>query len=204
MKLQKTILLFASIASALIFSGCASTGGGSYVNSQGPDTLVAGNQITITDFYIASDEMVNSMVSSGALDRAPKQPAIMAISRVINDTREQFDTDQLVKKIRVALNQTGKVMTTTTVGFGGNAEDKLAESAAAKEAYLSGKTYSPSSKVDFTLSGKIIQPPKVKVGSDRQNSYIFQLTLTQVGSGLAVWEDEKTITKQYKKSSIGW
>jgi hypothetical protein len=78
------------------------------------------------------------------------------------------------------------------------------ESAAAKEAYLSGKTYSPSSKVDFTLSGKIIQPPKVKVGSDRQNSYIFQLTLTQVGSGLAVWEDEKTITKQYKKSSIGW
>mgnify|MGYP005848706711 CR=1 FL=1 len=202
MKLKNKLLLSASVASAIFFTGCNTTGG-TYVDSQGPDTLVAGNQITITDFYMASDEMVNSLVTSGALDRAPKQPAVLAISRVINDTREQFDTDQLVKKIRVALNRTGKVMTSTTVGFGGNAEDKLAESAAAKEAYLSGDTYSPSSNVDFTLSGKIIQPPKIQDGSRRQNSYIFQLNLTEIKSGLAVWEDEKTITKQYKKSSIG-
>lgn len=203
MKYKNKLLLSAAVASALLFAGCGTTGG-TYVDSQGPDTLVAGNQITITDFYIASDEMVNSLVSSGALDRAPKQPAVLAISRVINDTREQFDTDQLVKKIRVALNRTRKVMTSTTVGYGGNAEDKMAESTGAKEAYLAGETYSPSSNVDFTLSGKIIQPPNVRDGNQRQNSYIFQLSLTEIKSGLAVWEDEKTITKQYKKSSIGW
>lgn len=203
MKHQNLILPSIILVSALVFSGCATTQG-TYVDSQGPDTLVAGNQITITDFYTASDEMVNSLVSSGALDRAPKQPAVLAISRMTNDTREQFDTDQLVKKIRVALSQTGKVMTSTTVGYGGNAEDKMAESLEAKKAYLEGKNYSASSKVDFTLSGKIIQPPKVRVGSDRQNSYIFQLSLTEVGSGLAVWEDEKTITKQYKKAGISW
>lgn len=201
MKHQNLILPSFILIAALGFSGCATTQG-SYVDSQGPDTLVAGNQITITDFYTASDEMVNSLVSSGALDRAPKQPAVLAISRITNDTREQFDTDQLVKKIRVALLQTGKVMTSTTVGYGGNAEDKIQESLIAKEAYLEGKNYSPSSNVDFTLSGKIIQPPKVRVGSARQNSYIFQLSLS--ANGLAVWEGEKTITKQYKKAGIRW
>lgn len=203
MKLQYPLLSSLALISGMIFSGCASTQG-TYVNSQGPDTLVVGNQITITDFYIASDEMVNSLVSSGALERAPKQPAIMAISRMINDTREQFDTDQLVKKIRVALNRTGKVMTTTTVGYGGNAEDKMAEAIRAKKEYLEGKGSVPDTTPDFTLSGKIIQPPKVKAGKMRQNSYIFQLSLTETRSGLAVWEDEKTITKQYKQAGISW
>jgi PBP1b-binding outer membrane lipoprotein LpoB len=95
-------------------------------------------------------------------------------------------------------------MTTTTVGYGGNAEDKLAEAINAKKAYLEGKAAVPDATPDFTLSGKIIQTAKVQVGNQRQNSYIFQLSLTQVGSGLAVWEDEKTITKQYKKGGVSW
>jgi len=203
MKLQKLFLSFTALATALFMGGCA-TNQGTYVDSRGPDTLVVGDQITVTDFYIASDEMVNSLVSSGALERSPKQPAILGISRIINDTREQFDTDQLVKKIRVALNQTGKVMTTTTVGYRGNAEDKFAEAINAKKEYLEGKAAVPDATPDFTLSGKIIQTAKVKVGKQRQNSYIFQLSLTEVRSGIAVWEGEETITKQYKKGGVSW
>jgi PBP1b-binding outer membrane lipoprotein LpoB len=32
----------------------------------------------------------------------------------------------------------------------------------------------------------------------------FQLSLTTVKDGLAVWEEEKQITKQGTRSSVGW
>ncbi|NBP89827.1 MAG: hypothetical protein EBU50_01150 [Opitutae bacterium] len=38
----------------------------------------------------------------------------------------------------------------------------------------------------------------------QQTSYIFQLSLTEVKTGLAVWEEEKTITKQGSRNSIGF
>ena len=200
MKAQ-SILFYIPIA--LFFVGCG-TKSSTYVDSQGPEAMVLGNQITITDFYIAADEMVNSMITSGVIDRAPRQPAVLGISRVVNDTREQFDTDQLVKKIRVALNQTGKVVTTTTVGLGGRVEDPLADSIRDKEVFLKGRDAVTDNTPDFTLSGKIIQPPLLSEGRKRQNSYIFQLTLSDTKAGLAVWEDEKTITKQYKRSAVNW
>ena len=38
----------------------------------------------------------------------------------------------------------------------------------------------------------------------RQTTYTFQLSLTTVRDGLAVWEDETQITKQGQRSSVGW
>lgn len=204
---MKTKIVLPVIAGIVLMtlSGCETTStNAAYVDSRGPETLVAGNQITITDFYMASDDMVNSLVTSGVLDRAPQQPAIMAISRIINDTREQFDTDQLVKKIRVALNQTGKVVTTTTIGLGGQAEDELAAALRAKKEFIEGTSAVPDNTPNFTLSGKILQPPIAREGNVRQNSYIFQLSLTETTTGLALWEDEKTITKQFNRAAISW
>ena len=50
-------------------------------------------------------------------------PAILAIDRVLNNTQLTVDTDLLIKKIRVALTQTGKIAITNTgclgpCGFG--------------------------------------------------------------------------------------
>lgn len=55
---------------------------------------------------------------------------------------------------------------------------------------------------DFTLSGKIIEK-RDRQDEVRQVSYVFQLSLTN-NDGLAVWEGEKEISKQSKKSVIGW
>lgn len=200
---QRIALLILVPVGIFMLVGCQ-TGSARYVDSQGPNVRIVGSQITITDFYMAADDMVSSMISSGVLERAPVQPAILGISRLINDTREQFDTDQLVKKIRVSLNRTGKVMTTTTVGLGGRIEDPMAGSIRDREEYLKGRSAVQDNTPNFTLSGKIIQPPIIRDGRERQNSYIFQLTLTDIRSGLAVWEDEKTITKQYKRPRISW
>ena len=43
----------------------------------------------------------------------------MAVSRIVNDTTLNLDTDQLVKKIRIALLNSGRVIATTAVGADG-------------------------------------------------------------------------------------
>ena len=201
----KTILLCIALSAASFISGCTrSSHQATYIDSQGPGTLIVGNQVTITDFYMAADDMVDSMISSGVFNNTQKQRSILAISRIINDTREQFDTDQLVKKIRVALNQTGKVVTTSIIGLGGRVEDELAAEIHSTKKIMQNKASISDTTPDFTLSGKIIQPPIARSGNRRQNSYIFQLSLTDTTSGLALWEDEKTITKQYNKAAVSW
>lgn len=183
------------------FSGCQ-TNQARYVDSQGTETIVSLDQINIQDWSRAAGEMVESLLTSNVLDRAPAQPAILAISRIINNTQQQVDTDELVKKIRVDLNKTGKVVTTTTVGLGGRAEDPLAKSASEYAAFMNDTQQAPAMP-HYSLSGKLLEN-RVRVGNDRQVTYTFQLSLTEISTGLAVWEDEKQITKAGRRASVGW
>jgi uncharacterized protein (TIGR02722 family) len=184
-------------------TGCA-TRGARYINPQGNETIVSLNQINIQDWNNAADRLVSSLLESGVLERAPKQPAVLAISRLINNTQQHVDTDSLTKKIRVALNRTGKVVTTTTMGLGGRAEDPLAKSAAEYAAFMNDEPATATTHLpDYSLSGKLLED-RVSVGKDRQTTYSFQLSLTEVGSGLAVWEDETQITKAGRRSTVGW
>jgi len=186
----------------LLLSGCTSGTGNNaaYVDSNGPRTVVSLEKINIQDWNSAAEKMVQSLLGSGVLDKAPQQPAVMAISRIVNNTSVQVDTDMLTKKIRVALNQSGKVITTTT--FGKNAEDALAKEAGDAAAFMEGGQ-APNRIPYYTLSGKLLED-FAKAGSTQQRTYIFQLSLTEVKSGLAVWEDEVSITKQGKRNAIGW
>lgn len=193
--LQCCLLLLPTLA---FFGGCATHT--RYVESTGPRTLVTGD-INVQDFSYAAEDMVKSLLASGALDKAPQQPAVLAISRITNNTTQQIDTDMLTKKIRVALNQSGKVMTTTTMGIGGIAEDPLAQGIQQEKEFYSDKK-EPQRLPDYSLSGKIIEK-RDREDKVRQVTYTFQLSLTD-GNGLAVWEEEKQITKQGKRGVIGW
>lgn len=198
MKSLTTGTLFA--IGLLILSGCATTNA-TYIDSAGTDTIVSVDQINIQDWTLAAEEMIASLLSSGVLERAPEQPAVLVISRVVNDTTEQVDTDLLTKKIRVALSQSGKVVTTTTMGYGG-AEDPMAKGLADKRAFMDEDAPKAPDPY-FSLSGKLLEN-RARAGNTRQVSYVFQLSLTETNTGLAMWEDEKTITKQGKKASVGW
>src|SRR5690606_1044842 len=95
--------------------------------------------INIQDWNNAADKLVASLLASNVLDRAPELPAIMAVSRIRNNTQQQVDTDSLTKKIRIALNQTGKVVTTTTMGPDGKVEDPMAADVGAMQTFMSGE-----------------------------------------------------------------
>ena len=192
----KLCLLFLS---PLLFIGGCSTHT-RYVETSGPRTLNT-TEINIQDFSYAAEDMIKSLLASGALDKAPKQPAVLAISRIINNTTQQIDTDMLTKKIRIALNQSGKALTTTTMGIGGIAEDPLAQSMQQEKDFYADKK-ELQRMPDFSLSGKILEM-RDRLDDVRQVAYIFQLSLTN-NEGLAVWEEEKQLAKQEKKGVFGW
>ncbi|WP_404424925.1 penicillin-binding protein activator LpoB [Nibricoccus sp. IMCC34717] len=200
MKLKSSLPL-ALVALALAFSGCESQQEVKAVDPKA-NQIINADQISPQEWAQAADKLINNLISSGVLDRAPQLPAIMGVSRIVNNTQQQVDTDALVKKLRVALNQTGKVITTTTVGLGGKAEDPLAKEAAEYAAAMGGEK--PVTQMPYwSLSGKLLED-RVKSGASTQITYTFQLTLTQVKTGLGQWEAEEQISKVAKRPGVGW
>jgi penicillin-binding protein activator len=200
---MKTSSLIAAAAVTLAV-GCATNPQATYVESSGNRTISNVGQINIQDWNRAAETMINSMIAKwvapGKLTgTGPDGRTVIAISYIRNNTSQQIDTDLLVKKIRTALLDTGKVVTDLAGGLGPS-EDPLAAESKAKQQFLSNDKLRKGP--DYTLSGKIIES-LVRQGSLRESSYVFQLSLA-TPDGLAVWEGEETIVKQGKKSAVGF
>jgi uncharacterized protein (TIGR02722 family) len=196
---NKILPPFLAAAISLVGAGCATNA--HYVQTGGSQNVVNIGQINIQDYMQAADTMTGELLASGALDKVSNPPAVLAISRIVNNTGQQIDIDLLTKKIRIALLQSGKAVTTTVMGLGGTAEDPMAKGLQQEAEFKADQKVTRTP--DFTLSGKIIQLA-VKAGNTSQSTYSFQLSLTDPRSGLAVWEGEKEITKQGTRSSVGF
>ena len=197
MKIKIFVPLIAA-ALPVFITGCATSA--HYVETGGKGNVVTVSGINIQDYIQAANATVQDLLQSGALDKVPAPPAVLAMSRIVNNTGQQIDTDLLTKKMRVALLQSGKAVTTTTMGLGGTAEDPLAKGMQQENEFMNDQK--PARLPDFSLSGKIIET-LVHAGNTRQATYSFQLSLTDK-NGLAVWEDEKEITKQGSRATVGF
>ncbi len=191
-----------AIAFSLVLLAGAGCRSATYVNPEGPRTIVTLDDINIQDWNEAADRMIDSLLTSGVLEDAPQQPSVMAVSRIVNNTSLRVDTNMLTGKIRRDLNQSGKVLTTTTIGLGGRVEDPLAQSEREFQEFMEDRP-TEQRRPYFTLSGRIMED-QVRAGRTRQTTYIFQLAMTEVNTGLAVWEDEVQITKQGTRPAVGW
>ena len=198
--MKKTIVL-PLLAAAIPFIGAGCSTGAHYVQTGDQHNIVSLGMINIQDYIQAANDMTGKLLASGALDKVANPPAVLAISRIVNNTAQQIDTDLLTKKIRVAVLDSGKALTTTTLGLGGTAEDPLAKGLQQENEFRNDVQVTRTP--DFTLSGKIIQL-SAQSGDTRQSTYSFQLSLTDARTGLAVWEGEKEITKQGTRSAVGF
>ena len=189
-----------AVGALLTFSGCETATETRTVDAKGPQAINT-SAINSQDWANAADQLINSLLSGGALNNAPHTPAVLAIDRVINNTQMMVDTDLLIKKIRVALTNTGKIAITNTLGLGERAV--VASEAAELDEMQSGK----KAKIlvpDYTLYAKLIQQTD-KNGKIAQNTYSFQMSLVAVKTGLTVWEEEKQIAKQTRgPGTVGW
>lgn len=203
-RLSSVYLVGAAILLFLV-SGCATTTQNIDMhNDQGQAVM----GLDYRDFQKAASEAISSMLQSGAVNKPGGGRYVLAISRIVNDTMQRIDTDQLVKKIRVELLQSGKVVVTTAVGANGP-EDKMAMQARQlrKSDEFNQNTVAKTGQMvapELSLSGKIIQR-NVKVGRRTQQvEYYFQLTLTDISTGLAFWEGETVIGKRGSNKSVSW
>jgi len=194
------------VIGSFLFSGCATKTTNIDMNNDKGEAVMG---LDYRDFQDASQEMIESLIASGAVSKPGGGRYVLAVSRIVNDTMQHIDTDQLVKKIRVGLLRSGKVVVTTAVGAGG-AEDTMAmqtrqdlrgnEEFNQKTVAGKGNMIAP----DLSLSGKILQR-NIRVDSSTQRvEYYFQLSLTDINTGLASWEDERVIGKRGSNKSAAW
>ena len=201
---MKTSLILAAVTAALILSGCGTPPGAAvYTNPTDSTTAIVNlNKINVQDWDTASHQMIQSLLTSNVLSGAAHLPAVMAVDRIVNKTSDaNLDTDLLTKNIRIALRNSGKVVTTTTYGM--NAESGMAKDIQAKNDFLNSDNHSVDHSPDYTLTGKILEDD-ARAGETRQTTYTFQLSLTDTHTGVAVWEDSKTIQKTGTRSQVGW
>ena len=199
----KVMLLLVVIIVSL--TACSSTPVKVDVNN---DTAATVMGLDYRDFSEAATKMVESILKSKALIHPDGDIYVLAVSKILNDTMQRIDTDQLVKKIRVELLNSGRVVVTTAVS-GNGAEDemtyelrKLRDNKEFNQTTISseGNLMSP----DFSLSGKILQRNNSMDSRTTQVDYYFQLTLTNVDNGLAYWEGEVPIIKRGSSKTVSW
>jgi PBP1b-binding outer membrane lipoprotein LpoB len=159
-----------------------------YVDPNTGAGVVSVDQINVQDFALAADGMLQSLYDSPAFTGK-----VARDGGAPNETASNFDTDLLVTKLTVSITRSGKARVAKAIGITEPVD------AVAAEARKGAPTLSP----DYTLSGKIIET-RAKAGKVRQATYTFQLALTDVKTGLSVWEEEKAVTKQGSKSSVGF
>ena len=157
-------------------------------------------ELEYRDWTKTAENMTESMLKSGAL-KTVKKPVI-AIGNIVNDTQQRFDTDILTKKIRTTLMKSGTVQVATNFSGEDTTTEKMRSMRANAEydqetIAKTGTLVAPN----MSLSGKMLQR-NLKLDSgwfssvDTRVEYYLQLTLTDLKTGLSVWEDEQPIIKE--------
>jgi uncharacterized protein (TIGR02722 family) len=204
---MKRIILIGIIFAALL-SGCTTpTSNIDTTNDDG----IAVMALDYRDFKQAATEMIRSLIKSGSLNKDGGGRYVVATGRIVNDTMQRVDTDQLMAKIEEELMNSGLVYMTSAVGGKGATDEMLKEmrdirnSAGSDE--FATKTLPEKRKLiapDLSISGKILQRNIRYTKKQQQIEYYFQLKITDISSGLRFWQKEAFIGKRGDNKSVSW
>ena len=206
MKTNLISLILSGLAvTAILTGGCGSDP--ARIDAAGTGTLTTTNEINVKDWQIAAEKCVNSLLSSGTLLRNDGRKSVIMVSTVKNSTNQHIDIQILTQKIRTALLRSGQAITTTAVGAGGP-EDKATRQVRElqdDEMFNQNTVQKMGTAIapDYSLAGEITQQSS-RQDRMRESYFYFHLTLTDLKTGLAVWEDEVEIAKQEKKPLVGF
>lgn len=191
MTLKKSFFMFLLAAGTLALGACATKA--RYIDAGGPETVVSLNKVDIQDFQSATDALIADMLTWDAF-AGTKKP-VVALSRVVNDTTNNFDTALLTNQVQEAILKSRKATISMSMSVD-RKDDVVRQDVAA----IGGtETVVP----DLTLIGKISEV-SARAGSTQQVSYVFAMRLVETKTGNVVWMNSKTITKQGEKNSVGW
>ena len=203
MRAYFTLAMFAAL---LIVCGCGTDP--ARIDASGNAGLTTTDEINFKDWQMAAEKCVNSLLESGTLVRPDGKKSIVMVSTVKNSTTQHIDVQILTQKITSAILRSGKAITTTAVS-GAGATDKATKQVRdlqddemfnQKTVKKMGTAVAP----DYSLAGEITQM-KTEEGRMRESYFYFHMTLTDLETGLAVWESQDIeIAKQSKKALMGF
>ena len=209
-RILEIIVLF-----SILIAGCAAeTVNIDVMHDEGKPVMA----LDYRDFDQAASGMIQSMLGSGTLKKPGGGRYVVATGRIINDTMQRIDTDQLMAKIEEELLNSGQVVMTSVVGdarkqgavdkmvlkarqdirdsgVSDEFEQETLETIAAK-----GQLIVP----EMSISGKIFQR-NIRYDKNRQQvEYYFQLKITDLTTGLRFWQKESLIVKRGSNKSVAW
>jgi hypothetical protein len=187
-----------------VLCGCGGTTVVDLDNKQEVSDMKNVMELEYRDWTRTAENMTNSMLASGAFSRV-KNPVI-AIGEIKNDTMQRFDSDILTKKIRATIVNSGRAQIATSFAANGKAEDGTTNAVRdlrGNSEYDAATIVGKGTLVapNMSLTGKMLQR-NLKIDSgwfsstDTRVEYYLQMTLTDIKTGLSVWEDEQPIIKE--------
>jgi uncharacterized protein (TIGR02722 family) len=205
---MKTRILEIIMFFTVLIAGCAEQT--TYIDTMHDDGKpVMG--LDYRDFDQAASKMVQSMLGSGTLKKKDGSRYVMTTGRIMNDTMQRIDTDQLMAKIEQELLNSGQVVMTSAVGGKGAPDNMVYEVREIRDSAQSdefnkdtltakGQLIAP----ELSISGKILQRNIRYSNNVQQVEYYFQLKITDLTSGLRFWQEETLIGKRGSNKSVSW
>ena len=181
-------------------AGCTETRVIDTTNQREVSSMQHVMELEYRDWTNTAENMTKSMIESGALNS--QQKPVIAVANILNDTQQRFDTDILIKKFRSTLLKSGKAQIATIFSGEDTTSNKVRDLRDNIE-YAQNTIANKGTLVapNMSLSGKMLQRNmKLQSGwlssNDTRVEYYLQLTLTDLKTGLSVWEDEQPIIKE--------
>ena len=163
-------------------------------------------QLDYRDFDQAASDMVQSMLSSGALKKQDGGRYVVAKGRIVNSTMQRIDTDQLMVKIETEILNSGQAVMTAAVGPGTDTMLQDVRQLRDNDEFNQETTQEKHTLIapELTIAGKILQRDVTVNRNTQRAEYYFQLKLSDVKTGLTLWSDERRVVKQGSSKSVPW
>jgi uncharacterized protein (TIGR02722 family) len=163
----------------------------------------ASRGVDLHDYQLVVEKMVTSMLKHGLQTDAGKKPVI-ALGPIYNHTPHNIEVRMIGEDIRTEVLKSGlaKFSTATDFAHKGGESGVLFkqlefqnESGHVSEA--TAKKYGQIVGADYVLFGNIYGIEHRASGATEAN-FKFNLTMTEVATGLAVWSDSKPVRKMIR------
>ena len=188
------------LALCAVLAACGGTRVVDLENERDVQTMQDVMELEYRDWEKTATKMTESMLKSNAFAGISKP--VIAVGDIKNDTMQRLDSDILVKKIRTTILKSGRAQISTNFTGEDTMSNKMRNTRGNTE--YDQSTFANTGTLvapNMSLSGKMIQR-NLKLESgwfssvDTRVEYYLQLTLTNLKTGLSVWEDEQPIVKE--------
>jgi PBP1b-binding outer membrane lipoprotein LpoB len=158
--------------------------------------LLTTYKLDVQDVERFAEELAVELINADVLGQEGK-PSIIVVERFVNNTSQtNLDRDRVLGRVLIALNRSNVArayMAGTSLGEG---ESALATAEAAERGVN-------ERKYDYAVITKLYED-RASVGNTKQASYIIQMSVTNLNTGVVDWMDERRISKQGERKATGF